>query len=532
MSTLYRAIWSDSAETNRRGAVLLARDRVSAWVHESDEAPKLPDGEAVVGQREITVRTLDHETHYGFEFVAVDAKGHGGPNEATWKTEIRVLATDDAIHTWVENGMETKSFSYRPSVGRPRVVDDLLALPGNHRLGTPVLTGVQPLHGNEAEVLVELLRNPARQLPFIVVSEGGRAEGQWQRWAAKIATRVHGVANVITLDSSAVTTFREQLGDLAVWGGGIRTYVPAPLDSPQDGWHHRYVQGKQLLEAEQRMIDRIVYGVTQLSTRRHIPQVFRVFERPDRTIAASELSRIEEDWAERLELEYAERNQVEQDLAHALGHTDRLQREVERLEAKLSWLQRQLTDQGNGGLFWSAPDAQSRPELPEKVADVSEAVLAAQAYLSEDIEIPESAARELDEIDTAPKASAWGNTTWRGLRALAAYAKARRTGFNGDFWIWCQSGEPLAWPATSKALAMKESESVMNSEKLRKWRRLPVSADLDPSGEIEMESHLKVSEGGGPLAPRVYFYDDTGGKTGKVHVGLVGPHYLVPNTKA
>lgn len=44
-----------------------------------------------------------------------------------------------------------------------------------------------------------------------------------------------------------------------------------------------------------------------------------------------------------------------------------------------------------------------------------------------------------------------------------------------------------------------------------------------------MLAHLKISEGGGSLAPRVYFHDDTGGATGKMHIGLVGPHYLVPN---
>ena len=55
-----------------------------------------------------------------------------------------------------------------------------------------------------------------------------------------------------------------------------------------------------------------------------------------------------------------------------------------------------------------------------------------------------------------------------------------------------------------------------------------VDLDVYP-GEITMLVHLKISEGGGNLAPRVYFYDDTNGPTKKVHVGLVGPHYLVPN---
>jgi hypothetical protein len=37
-----------------------------------------------------------------------------------------------------------------------------------------------------------------------------------------------------------------------------------------------------------------------------------------------------------------------------------------------------------------------------------------------------------------------------------------------------------------------------------------------------MEAHLKIA--GGLLGPRLYFYDDTSGLTGKVHVGYIGAH--------
>ena len=76
---------------------------------------------------------------------------------------------------------------------------------------------------------------------------------------------------------------------------------------------------------------------------------------------------------------------------------------------------------------------------------------------------------------------------------------------------------------------MVESESVRQDDKLRKARELPVDPEVHRSGRIFMEAHLKVSGGGGPLAPRIYFYDDTGGKTGKVHIGFFGPHDHMPN---
>lgn len=79
---------------------------------------------------------------------------------------------------------------------------------------------------------------------------------------------------------------------------------------------------------------------------------------------------------------------------------------------------------------------------------------------------------------------------------------------------------------------MRESETVENNAGLRRARTFPVDNDVDAPGSIYMGAHLKISEGGGNLAPRVYFHDDTGGTTGRVHVGFVGPHYLVPNTRS
>lgn len=71
----------------------------------------------------------------------------------------------------------------------------------------------------------------------------------------------------------------------------------------------------------------------------------------------------------------------------------------------------------------------------------------------------------------------------------------------------------------------------MSRAKFRDQRHLPVDIRVDESGRIHMWSHLKIAEGGGPLAPRVYFYDDTRGATGKVHIGYVGPHRHMENTR-
>ena len=42
----------------------------------------------------------------------------------------------------------------------------------------------------------------------------------------------------------------------------------------------------------------------------------------------------------------------------------------------------------------------------------------------------------------------------------------------------------------------------------------------------------RIETGGGNDIPRVYFHDDTRGDTRTVHVGFIGPHYLVKNSSA
>lgn len=211
----------------------------------------------------------------------------------------------------------------------------------------------------------------------------------------------------------------------------------------------------------------------------------------------------------------SERDDAQEELARSIAHLHRL-RQALREESKEHLLFATEHDTGDN--------------IPDIVEDIDEAATAAQGYLDEWLSAPDGARRDLAKLTTTPNASAWGNTTWRGLRALAGYARDRREGWDGGgFWQWCESGRPGTWPATVKKLSMTESDSVVNSSRHYDARLFPVDRTLDSDGRVHMVAHLKIAEGGGNLAPRVYFLDDTGGVTGKIHVGFVGPHYLVPN---
>lgn len=524
MSVLYRAVWSDASSPDPASVVERLKTCVAKWLQETEEPAPLVEGRSEFDvsqgrQRKISLRTIGTDA---FEVTATD-EVLDDPTE--WCTVIRIVADEHGVNTLVELSMSSDDLARRVSVGRPRVVHDLLSAMDKPRLGgSGLLTEPLALPANAIAILVDMLASPSRALPIIVCAEpSGDDGGAWLRSAEKIATRSEGVAVVITLDQAAVSEFRNDFGSLAIWDGGIRVYSPGVVTRDTEGWRHRYYLRSRLEESPQSTVDRIVYSVAQLSTRRRVPDAFRVFDAQsgmpsdaiDGTIPAKDLAEAREGWEFELEMARDEQSSLEKELASANGHLARLKSE--------------LIDRGLADLLWGTQH-EDVASIPDSVQDASEAVLAAQMYLAAWLVLPDSAIRELADIDTAPEAFNWGNKTWRGFRALAAYAQDRATGWDkGGFWEWCASGPVLGWPATSKKLAMTESEGVQTGGKFKGTRVFKVDPAVDSSGEITMLAHLKISEGGGNLAPRVYFYDDTSGATKKVHVGLVGPHYLVPN---
>lgn len=519
MAVMYRALWCTVYDSPAEAEAAVDRGRAafSAWAT-FDAQPDLGEGEFETDQRLGRVRVVADGAAAGFEGSVVDkAAGDDGDR---WSTFLRVGRVGERVWTWVDNHFETTDTYARVTVGAPRLVDDLLRLPGAHRLGASRLSvGPVAVSASEVSAFAASLRDGDRQLPVVVFTEPpGAVNDNWLRRAAKCARRLSGIAQVRTLDDAAVNALRGEMGELAVWGGGIRTYTLAPLEGPEDGYRHRYIPHYRLGTQDQALATLLVNRVAPMSVRRRVPQVFDdLFAEAgidEAAVRQAELDRDHYMW--QYELAVEEREGIESELARAQGHLDRLVRALR--EADLE------------GLFWESADPVD--EVPDEVEDATQAVLFAQEYLADTVVVPDGAVRELSRIDSAAESRAWGNNSWRGLRALSAYVAARAEGFEGGFWAWCERGEARAWPATTKKLAMVESETVRNNPRLVEVRCFPVSEEVDPSGRVFMESHLKISEGGGDLAPRVYFFDDTAGVTGKVHVGFVGPHFLVPNTKA
>lgn len=225
--------------------------------------------------------------------------------------------------------------------------------------------------------------------------------------------------------------------------------------------------------------------------------------------AESETARLED------EVERLRRHQagLERDLSEAVARERRLADRVRRLEAELLARDRRIEV------------AEAAPEAPASLVD---ALHAAESLTH--VVIGETM-HEAGLLDLAYPGlrRVWAGKAWDALCALDDYARARSGGdFHGGFRDWCLVGAAGRRVISAALLAMKESDSVSGREKFAAPRTFPVPPEVDPSGRVFMPAHIKLRRTGTP-APRIHFYDDAGGATGKIWVGYVGDH--LPNTR-
>jgi hypothetical protein len=129
-----------------------------------------------------------------------------------------------------------------------------------------------------------------------------------------------------------------------------------------------------------------------------------------------------------------------------------------------------------------------------------------------------------DELDQHIKASIWGRKAWLALRALQGYAQAKTSGqVQGNFLQYCRTSPSGLEVVPSEWVAASENETTTNNPRFRGARVFPVPVEVSTDGEAYMEEHIRLEKGSDP-APRIHFWDDTDGKTGKVYVGYLGRH--------
>ena len=214
--------------------------------------------------------------------------------------------------------------------------------------------------------------------------------------------------------------------------------------------------------------------------------------------------------------------QLREDLELHRELLDETKRQNDELTLELVNYQLQEGSSGSGQV--------TPPQVDNPPASVSEAISRVRQNEMQ-VEIPDEALKDLGRLDTGINARSDAREVWRGLLALHWYAREQqKEGKYRDFAHWCKrSRHGYVWSAHPQKLAMNESKSVRRDPRLRSARECPVSSEIEPSGRMLMCPHLKISTGT-QHAPRLYFYDDSLGATGKIHVGFIGSHDLMPNS--
>ena len=164
---------------------------------------------------------------------------------------------------------------------------------------------------------------------------------------------------------------------------------------------------------------------------------------------------------------------------------------------------------------WETPD-NFEDFIIRLTPDVSDLPVVARVVFTGD----QSAALEIDKRDPFGRVV---SKMWEFVLVLHDYAELRSKGeFQGSVHQYLKDSNVTGRKCSPQRHAAGESETVMGNSRMSRERLLPVPVEVNPDGQIMMTAHFKPTHAD-TFAPRLYYYDDTGG-TGKMYVGYVGRH--------
>lgn len=527
MELVYRVLWSDNQE-----------DLFQAVEH------AFQDWTGDVAHEVITV--ADEES----QIREFRIKAYGGN-----RTTLRVVSQENEQIVWVDVENENHN-SDLSGLERPRELVTSLIKTSENSGGTPK-RGKSEFHmllprPTDTNILhfVEEIFNSERPISIICIAQDPLHEtGKTIEMARAIAEGYAGVSQVLFLDQGGLARFQNLVGsNYSLEPGELRIFPPADpefrtvLAAPP-------IPASDMRKAKYELINRRVLRTIQpYILAQPLPdlcenalRLLRGFNDPlDREKSERKNADFENLLAENQKLRYNFRD-VSADLEHAIEEIENLQeqlakKDIQRREAEEWWIQRadaleasqaesekkRLEMEKRAISFALNESIQNfRDEETESITSVSEALTKGKQLLDH-VEIAEKVSTRLDDLDNNQRAKTWGRDIWKAFLAFEAYA---RSGYTGNFYQWCSSGNDFSW--FSQSTALKESDTVHNDERLYAQRVLPITTEVDPRGKVFMESHLKFR---GSMAPRLYFFDDTKGKTLKVHIGGIDPHSRWENT--
>jgi hypothetical protein len=390
------------------------------------------------------------------------------------------------------------------------------------------------LDGPRGALLADQILDEERQVPIVVATPTSAELASddltpLRDRAKDLQRRLAGVAPVYVLGSGAVTAFSRAIlraGDgMDVHSGAVRTYLPGAGSEGDAPWRHRYVPFSRLARGPSDVAGRLVAPPLLRAASHQAPPAAwrRVRDLPEFSAGGVRDTDLVEliDVAESDLRSAVERAQEAERRADEVEGQLELERETqaellaerEDLVRRLRFLESEARKRGQTTAVDSS-EPTFVPDFCEEVVDYArdrfdKVVLGAQV---------DGGAADLDQ-HAQPS---WARKALLALEALQAYAEAKAVGAEGNFWTFCDRADSVSIVPTSW-LAMAESETTDSNERFRELRTFKVDERCAPEQAVYMPAHIKLEKGGYP-SPRIHFFDDTAGSTGKIHVGWIGPH--------
>ncbi|HEY5833750.1 hypothetical protein [Streptomyces sp.] len=509
---------------------------VTEWLAESQQYPvvHLRDGRNEIAPYATVDRDSDSGRHGAHTRWRL--RENPPPSLATWQSTL-IIRTDlaDPGRTWVQLDVEHRPDS--PDVpqiraSKPRLADALLdALEARSGLAE-IRARASFIHAGDVPEVIEELRDRERRLPIVVASVPyGIDADQWlERVVDRAFTQLVGRAVLYVLTREAQPAFNKALEHHPVFGGGIRTYMPRVDPAwPADGQRHP-IMSRAVVEADPVKAASVLTALPRnQAARTPLPQPLARLhaQRPlPRTLTpdGDEIARLKADHGSLLQLldeaaeaeaaRYKQVRELQHDLADANWLAEEFYAERRAAQAQVRALQLRL--QRLGGYEEAYAPVEEDEDLPGSFTEV-------HARLGQFPTLVFTGdPKVMTGLDDRSKPN-WVNVCWEALHALEDFAAASVVGrAKGDFRAWCQDLPPGCHPFPAGKVTMKESDTVWRNLAWRKERMLPVPVEVDPSGTVFMQAHLRIG-GGSTISPRLHFYDDTAG-TGRVYIGHIGPH--------
>lgn len=514
MSVVFRTVFSD----DRADLISEATTLFTSWLASKQLAVDGPE----MGRVEADGTTIEVVRAADGDLEAIRMRLDEESTGQRWSTIMTAMATGDEAWVWLDvERVSDNIYGPPPSFGTPRIVRDFLNS-STCRAGSTVLRSTFQVADDDTvgDLLNELL-DPARTVPVVVVSRDTSSPGATRARAEELARALVGIANVWALEGLATSALSQALGpNLHVFGGAVRTYLPGLTISDGDHRRHRFA-GRELFQPHPRPGAQVVArSLVARAVAARPPLLFR-----NRVALLPGFTRRGRD-EEQLLADLVQAEGERDDLQHKLDlqilettlQTEEIAAEAEAANSRVRWLEQQLRQANVHVAGVATPES----DIPTNADSCIRALDLAQQYLDL-VEVGDTLT-PAEKLDRHAKVGTWGGKAWEAFRALQSYAEAKSSGnWTGNFLLFCRACPSGFDVIQADWVATGENETTANNPRFRRARTFRVPTAVSSDGEVYMGEHIKLEKGSDP-APRIHFWDDTAGDTGKIYIGYLGRH--------